>query len=504
MRYFNSAREYHEKTKYTFEKVKSVYREYASAEQPPTFKDYPEKSVFALPRQYSKTTLRFSQAVKNHKEFSMFHHPKDDPLDLNILSHLLYLTNGVTLTREYPAGKISLRSSPSASRLYPIEVYVYARRIQGLEAGLYYFHPIHHQLVQLSREDLWSRIEESLFNLNFIKNAPAMLLLTSVFPRSVVKFGERSYRYCLMEAGYVGENLAVAASGLDLGLNLIGDFADDDLNALLQIDGSEEAVVMAAPIGKKAGAVQREAYMFGMIPEDEDQIGNRFDSLITGIHRNSSHFLPTNHLSKVSVELPFNEKPRIIKPSGSLIKLPSPVSNMEDSVHAVIERRRSSYQFSRLPITREELSTLLYHLNSVPLLYDYPAYFVYVVVNQVENLENGVYLYHPEHHALELLKAGTYRGDTSYMTLAQDAVFNCSVAFFFSADFEDINIFSNRGYRYAHFNIGMLSENLYLTATALELGVRGIGNYFDDSINQFFNVRIPHENILGGVIAGRS
>ena len=71
-------------------------------------------------------------------------------------------------------------------------------------------------------------------------------------------------------------------------------------------------------------------------------------------------------------------------------------------------------------------------------------------------------------------------------------------------DFEKINIFANRGYRYAHFNVGMLSENIYLTATALGLAVRGIGNFFDDSLNTFLRVREPHENVLGGVIVGRS
>jgi SagB-type dehydrogenase family enzyme len=77
------------------------------------------------------------------------------------------------------------------------------------------------------------------------------------------------------------------------------------------------------------------------------------------------------------------------------------------------------------------------------------------------------------------------------------------VSIFFSADFDDIDIFSNRGYRYAHLNVGLLSENVYLTATALKLGVRGIGNFFDDNINSFFGVRDPQEKILGGVIVGR-
>ena len=137
-------------------------------------------------------------------------------------------------------------------------------------------------------------------------------------------------------------------------------------------------------------------------------------------------------------------------------------------------------------------------------MYNYPAYYSYLVVNDVENLENGLYLYHSSHHQLKLIKKGTFRGNISYLTLAQDAVFNCSVAIFFALDFEEINIFSNRGYRYAHINIGMLSESIYLSATALGLGARGISNFFDDEIDSFFEIGDSSRHILGGVILGQS
>jgi SagB-type dehydrogenase family enzyme len=157
----------------------------------------------------------------------------------------------------------------------------------------------------------------------------------------------------------------------------------------------------------------------------------------------------------------------------------------------------------RIALTQQELSEILHSTRQVPVLYNFPAHNTYLVANDVEGLENGAYKYHPDLHALEILRKGTYRGDISYLTLAQDAVFNCSVALFFSTDFNEINLFSNRGYRYAHFNVGMFSEAIYLVGTALDIGVRGIGNFFDDSLNTFFRVNEPDENILGGVIIGR-
>jgi hypothetical protein len=50
----------------------------------------------------------------------------------------------------------------------------------------------------------------------------------------------------------------------------------------------------------------------------------------------------------------------------------------------------------------------------------------------------------------------------------------------------------------------MLSEAAYLAGNALNLGVRGIANFFDDEINSFFELEKPDENILGGIILGRS
>jgi SagB-type dehydrogenase family enzyme len=127
-----------------------------------------------------------------------------------------------------------------------------------------------------------------------------------------------------------------------------------------------------------------------------------------------------------------------------------------------------------------------------------------MVVNDVEHLDNGLYAYFPKSHQIQMIKKGTFRGDISYLTLAQDAVFNCSVAFFFAVDFDEVDIFSNRGYRYAHFNIGMLSEAAYISGTAMGLAVRGISNFFDDEINNFFRLQKSSENILGGVIVGHS
>jgi len=46
---------------------------------------------------------------------------------------------------------------------------------------------------------------------------------------SPAKYRERTYRYVLLEAGHVGQNLCLAATGLGLGACTVGAFDDDDL-----------------------------------------------------------------------------------------------------------------------------------------------------------------------------------------------------------------------------------------------------------------------------------
>lgn len=504
MRLFNSAREYHDKTKYTYDDVKFFYTEFATEPQPPTVKEYSGKPVIDLPKKFNTATENYFQAVKESKRFAGFRVLKNEPISMEILSHLLYLINGVTLVREFPTQKIFLRAAPSASGLYPTETYLIANKVNDLPIGLYYFHTRQHQLVQISDVD-WQAIAETAgFGQKVLQDAPVLLFLTSVFSRNSWKFKKRAYRYCLMDAGYVGENITTAAAGLGLASNLVGDFIDDEVNKILGIDGFNEAALLIASVGQDAGALEEDRYTFGMIQPDKDLIDELYKSLIQGIHKNSSHYAPGNNLVNVEVTLPRALPLRQKEAREDFVDLPAPISGKEKTVHEVIETRRSSHNFLRISITAEELSTLLSELRNVPLLYDHPAYFTYLVVNNVKGLENGIYLYRPENHKLEFLRRGTYRGDISYLTLAQDAVFNSSVALFFTTDFEDIDIFANRGYRYAHFNVGMLSENIYLTATALNLAVRGIGNFFDDSLNTFLRAHEPHENVLGGVIVGRS
>ena len=76
------------------------------------------------------------------------------------------------------------------------------------------------------------------------------LVLTAIFQRARWKYRERTYRYVLMEAGHIAQNVYLAATSLGLGACAVGAFVDDQLNDLLGIDGDDEAALYIIAVGR--------------------------------------------------------------------------------------------------------------------------------------------------------------------------------------------------------------------------------------------------------------
>jgi SagB-type dehydrogenase family enzyme len=84
----------------------------------------------------------------------------------------------------------------------------------------------------------------------FLGQANVCFILSAIFQRTRWRYRERTYRYVLLEAGHIGQNLYLAATSMGLGACAVGAFLDDDLNDLLGLDGREEAVVYLLAVGK--------------------------------------------------------------------------------------------------------------------------------------------------------------------------------------------------------------------------------------------------------------
>jgi len=164
------------------------------------------------------------------------------------LSQLLWATQGVTARERGQA----FRAAPSAGACYPIDTYVVANRVEGLDAGLYRHDVEGASLVRLRRGDLSGAIAAACLDQEMAAEAAAVFAWVAVPARSKGRYRERAYRYLYLDAGHIGENLHLAATALGLGCCAIGAFFDDEVNALLGVDGVAETAVYLSVVGTPA------------------------------------------------------------------------------------------------------------------------------------------------------------------------------------------------------------------------------------------------------------
>jgi SagB-type dehydrogenase family enzyme len=174
------------------------------------------------------------------------------PMPLDQLAILLHAAYGITRSNEDAPFPRPFRTVPSGGALYPLELYVHTAYVEGLTAGLYHFNPRERALRLLQRGDGARQIGEALVQPQLATSVSAMVFVTAIFERSVFKYGNRGYRFVLLEAGHVAQNINIVSTALGLGCVNIGGFFDRDIDRLLGLDGVCHSTVYMVGIGRDA------------------------------------------------------------------------------------------------------------------------------------------------------------------------------------------------------------------------------------------------------------
>lgn len=82
----------------------------------------------------------------------------------------------------------------------------------------------------------------------WVAEAAVITVLSFAGGRSLTKYGDRGYRYALLEAGHTMQNLNLAVSALGLGCVNLGGFYDDELAVLAGIDVEREVPLYCCAI----------------------------------------------------------------------------------------------------------------------------------------------------------------------------------------------------------------------------------------------------------------
>lgn len=176
---------------------------------------------------------------------------RNSRMPLAYLSDLLYAAGGLTQIRKVEGHVFEGRTTPSAGGLYPLEIFVATRAVEGLADGLFHYQAQGHGIRRLGKAELESFVVPFV-NQVCIAGANALFLFTSIFMRSLGKYGPRGYRYALFEAGHRAQNIALMAVELGLGSLCLGGFYDREVNALLGIDGAHHAALYCVAVGDAA------------------------------------------------------------------------------------------------------------------------------------------------------------------------------------------------------------------------------------------------------------
>jgi SagB-type dehydrogenase family enzyme len=174
----------------------------------------------------------------------------EKPMPLEALTAMLAASYGVVDTQPFAGQSRFLRRAvPSAGGLFPLEIYAFLRRVEGLEDGLYHYDVLGHSLQLLKRGDLFPSLAPVFYTYPFIRNANLVIALAAVFARTQNKYGPRGYRYILIEAGHCGQNICLRAAELGLATLCMGGFVDSPLNLMLGLEPAREGVVYTIAAG---------------------------------------------------------------------------------------------------------------------------------------------------------------------------------------------------------------------------------------------------------------
>ncbi len=175
----------------------------------------------------------------------------NEPLSSAQVSQLLWAAYGITQPLPgIPELGGGFRAAPSAGALYPLELYLVAGAVTGLEPGIYRYRPAPHDLMLVLTGDRRRWLCQAALGQTMVRDAPASLVYSAVFSRNTAKYGERGRRrYVCMDLGHSAENVYLQCGSLGLGTCGIAAFHDDAVRLVTRLPENEEPLYIM-PVGR--------------------------------------------------------------------------------------------------------------------------------------------------------------------------------------------------------------------------------------------------------------
>jgi SagB-type dehydrogenase family enzyme len=518
---------YHQATKYHPETLAKQGRALDWEQQPDPYKHYfLGQTVLLKPYLSAARSPVVEDVTGDESEAAMRQRQR--------LSRLLILSYGVTTAVAFSDRVLHLRAAPSAGGLYPAEVYVLSRGIEGLAAGLYNYQVKNHSLVRFWDECDWETLQQGCYQHPVWETTDVAIAVTAVFFRSAWRYEDRAYRRICLDTGHLLGNFELAGNLTGYRVTAIGEFCDDTIEKLLFLDRKTEGPLALLPlqdlerrqairryrwqsqslaspsvppipptlaVGEWMPYLHEQTRRSALTPTSDRwgwmEIGDRQPPAPSESDGdNGSGNTPSPDPSRPDkYNFPFCEKIDTRSPSISWDRTLQGLAN-------TIRERRSTRQYTGGSIDLSQLLAILdftYHpehyrdrgFDPQPDYFDLAAIETFVVANGVNGLDPGCYYYAPVAEELRQVRFKSFRQDMHYLCLGQELGRDAAAAIIHTADLrESIGRFGDRSYRYLHLDAGHLGQRLNLAAVRLGLGASGIAGFFDDRVNEVLGIPV--------------
>jgi len=469
--------------------------------QPRVFKAYDSIEAIPLPKvdKLPETDLWHLYLSKTPKRL-------ENSLDLKQLSQILSISYGLTSKRSYSGQDLFYRSVPSAGALYPAEIYFFAFNIENLQPGLYHYGIKDRWLTPLRRGDDSAIMSAMTDNLE-TQSLFAIFIISGIFYRSSWKYRDRGYRYILLDAGHLIENLALALKATSLPYAIDYDFDDEHMGRLIGFDDQKEVSLASVQVGGRSSITQKK--LIKLSPLSPAIIEASSVSPVETVYEDIIDI----HRSGINIPKQFVKDPDISSKLGlnPLKWIPISQNKAPDkklTYSEVVFRRRSRRNFINQKLKKTTFIQLIdivfaARAENFPVAKEHAnAISIGFLAGNIEELAPGFYLTDTVNKTAGYVNFESTTDKMAAICLNQQWLCSASVHFLFMTHLSTIDRFwGPRGYRYAMMSAGRLGHTLYLGATALGLGCCGIGAFYDNEAKNILGLN-PESYLLYLVAVG--
>jgi SagB-type dehydrogenase family enzyme len=395
---------------------------------PPPYKTYPPGlPTVELPRDWPVAGTSATAVLAGQRAIA------PASVDLPGLARLMHLSAGVVRIR-FDAWRDRtwlFRAAGSAGGRFPLEVYVSARDVDGLQDGVHWYDPVGHGLIQIGPP---------------AGGEATTLVVTGVPWRTCWRYAERGFRHIYWDAGsMLAQTLALAGSA-GFGPRLWTRFADAQVSALVGADGVQEFPLALVSLGAGEPAIH--------------PLGDA----------------ATGSIGVAPVEFPLvtlaqraGNLDRLGDPWPAVAPLPDEAPASDDLDTVILRRGSARSMDPAATVGRDVFEfSLAASLRGSTVPH-------FIAVHAVEGLEPGLYRWPDLDRPL---RRGLLREELLLacwdMNLGRDAAFVVMGAI-------DIETLDDRGYREAQLDSGIVEGRLHLAAYALGIGASGM-TFLDSEI----------------------